>query len=157
MPRSSKTKLDTPKDIAPSETPPKPIGRPTKLTPDVQEIVVKAIRSGATHDIAAMAAGIHRDTFYDWKSRGEAGEPIYSDFSDALKTAEAQGALNLLERIQSASEDPKYWPAAAWILERRYPETYGKQRIEHTGKDGAPMEHVFTIEWTDDDDNSGHS
>lgn len=129
MTRSSKPKVDTPK----------PLGRPTKLTPDLQAVIVKAIKAGATHETAALSAGIARSTFYDWKAKGEAGDPDYSEFSDALKIAEAQGTVKLLERIQDASFDPKFWQAAAWILERRYPETYGRQRIEHTGKDGEAL------------------
>lgn len=135
---------------------PKPIGRPTKLTAETQEAIIKAIKAGATHETAAMSAGISRTTFYDWKAKGEAGEEEFTDFSDALKIAEAQGTIKLLERIQIASEDPKLWPAAAWILERRYPEIYGKQRLELTGKNGGPIESTFRVVWMDEDDNSGH-
>lgn len=31
------------------------------------------------------------------------------------------------------------WQAAAWRLERRYPEKWGRRRIEVTGADGAPV------------------
>lgn len=35
-----------------------------------------------------------------------------------------------LQALRRASEQPEHWRAAAWILERRYPEKYGKQPIQ---------------------------
>jgi hypothetical protein len=35
---------------------------------------------------------------------------------------------------------PKNWRAAAWYLERSYPDHYGhRARIEHAGTDGGPI------------------
>lgn len=108
------------------------MARPTKLTSAITSKIVEAIKAGATHEHAAQYAGINVATFYDWKAKGEAGEEGFSEFSDALKTAEGQGAVELLKRIKEASEDPKFWTAAAWILERRHPDIYGKQKLDIT-------------------------
>jgi transposase len=127
------------------------MARPTKLTASVIKKIVEAIKAGATHEHAAQYAGIHVATFYDWKAKADAGEEAFAEFAEALKTAEGKGAVELLKKIQSAAEDPKYWAAAAWILERRHPDTYGRQRIEHTGKDGGPI-YVKTYKGLSPDD-----
>jgi len=54
-------------DLAPPKTPP---GRPTKLTPDVHDAIVTAIRLGATLDVAAENAGLTRETIHDWHTKG---------------------------------------------------------------------------------------
>lgn len=137
-------------------------GRPTKLTPAITKKIVKALKAGATHDLAALYAGISRTTFYDWKARGEAGEEDFSDFSDAIALAEGKGAVELLEKIKLATKDPKEWRAGAWLLERRYPEQYGKQQldIKHSGSVGLSWEQMFELGTqtqdtakADDDDN----
>ena len=136
MPRSLKKSPDTLASIPESsKTPPKPVGRPSKFTDDVRTAIIDSIEAGATYDQAAQCAGIAPSTLFDWKAKGEAGEADFSDFLEQLKTAEAKGDLELLKRIRYASTDPKLWTAAAWILERRHPETWGKQKIDlhHTG------------------------
>lgn len=142
----------TPKSI---DTASKPIGRPTKLTDHVKTRLIEALKNGASHELAAQYAGIGVSTFYAWKKKAEEGDPDFQEFVEVIANSESLGAIEILKKIHAAIDDD--WKAGAWILERRYPETYGRQRIEHTGKDGAPIEHVFKIEWTDDDDNSGHS
>lgn len=121
------------------------IGRPSKLTPAVQKKIVKALAAGATHDLAALYAGISRTSFYEWKAKGEAGDPNFTDFSDAIALAEGKGAVELLETIQTAVKDPKEWRAATWILERRYPDDYGKVRQEITGANGGPIETIIRV------------
>lgn len=114
---------------------PKAVGRPSKFTEDVRTSIIDSLKAGSTYDQAALVAGIAPSTLYDWKAKGESGEPEFSEFLEEIKTAEAKGDLDLLKRIRSASIDPKFWTAAAWILERRHPETWGKQRIDinHSG------------------------
>jgi hypothetical protein len=45
-----------------------------------------------------------------------------------------------LAKIEKAASDNN-WAAAAWKLERRYPDVYGRTVQEHTGKDGKAIEH----------------
>ena len=101
------------------------MGRRTKLTPEVQDRILQAVRAGLRYREAALAAGIDERTFYNWKRRGEeAKSGIYFQFFQSLKEAEARGELALLARIQAASQET--WQAAAWILERRHRERWGR-------------------------------
>lgn len=106
------------------------VGRPTKLDAGVQERIMDAIRKGATIEMAAQYGGISGATFYNWQQRGREGERPFVEFFEALKAAEAEGVVTCLTHITTAAQSGA-WQAAAWILERRYPATYGRQqRIE---------------------------
>jgi len=115
-------------------------GRPVgtgKLTPKRQENIVQSLRAGNYRSTAVLNAGIHPDTFYDWLKRGaeEAGSK-YSDFSDAVKKAEAEGEARDLKVIDDAAQKGS-WQASAWKLERKYFTKWGrkeKQELTHKGE-----------------------
>lgn len=107
-------------------------GRRTKLTPEVHEQIVAALRLGATHRIAFTSAGIAERTFYEWLERGGAGDEPWAQFAQDVESALGQAAVGWLGTIQTAAEDGN-WTAAAWKLERRFPEDFG-QRLRHEGK-----------------------
>ena len=54
-------------------------GRPSKLTPEVQEKIVTAIRAGNYAQVAAVYAGIGERTFYRWMERGEKSKAETAD------------------------------------------------------------------------------
>lgn len=101
-------------------------GRKTKYTPETVGKIVQAIKLGATYKLACGYAGISHDTFYTWMS-------TKPEFSETIKEAEGAGAVELLARIKKEAAEGT-WQAAAWILERRHPEDYGRQRydVSHT-------------------------
>ena len=137
------------------------MARPSKLTPETHNKIVKAIKLGATYELAASYGGVTYDTLNNWRKRGEEEslrrsekgdrqtkqwlqeEPFFKFFED-IKAAEGQGAFNWLSQIEKAANSGN-WQAAAWKLERRYPEVYGRQRIEHTGADGGAIETKATV------------
>jgi hypothetical protein len=47
------------------------------------------------------------------------------DFLEAIKKAEVEGEAALVGIIRNAAE--KTWPPAAWLLERRHPDRWGKK------------------------------
>lgn len=106
-------------------------GRKTKYTPETIAKLTEAIGRGATHQLACDYAGISRETFYEWLS----AKP---DFSDTVKAAEGSAAVDWLTVIDEAAKGGA-WQAAAWKLERRYPQDYGRKVTEIQGKDGAPI------------------
>lgn len=77
-------------------------GRPTKLNPQLQGKIVKLLKTGATVADTCQHIGIHRDTFYDWLKRGEAGEPEYSAFSDAVTRAFAAAKVTAIGALRNA-------------------------------------------------------
>lgn len=113
-------------------------GRPTKLTPVVQRALLKALRSGATHRLACQYAGIALSTFQGWLREGDAGQADFLDLSDAVKKAEGQAALAWLDLLDQAATDGD-WHAAAWKLERRYPEEYGRKVLKLEGDKDNPV------------------
>lgn len=106
-------------------------GRKTKYTPETVAKIVQAIKTGATYQLACQYAGISHETFAQWMKH----KP---EFSEAVKESEGAGAIELLARIRKEAAEGT-WQAAAWILERRYPEMYGRQRQEVTGADGGDI------------------
>jgi hypothetical protein len=114
-------------------------GRRTKLTPEVHKQIVAALRLGATQKIACTAAGIGERTFYEWLERGGIGEEPWAQFSHDVESALGLAAIGWLETIE-ASALAGNWTAAAWKLERRFPEEFG-QRVRHDGK----IEHDINI------------
>lgn len=125
------------------------MGRPTKLTPKVQERVCEAIAQGATYALAAKYAGIHYDTFNEWMKAGEEAESgEFSDFSDAVKEAEGKAAVKWLKKIEVAANKGN-WTAAAWKLERRYPQEYGRQIHEQQHSGAIELRVVYDDKATD--------
>lgn len=113
-------------------------GAPSKLDPKRKKDLFAALQRGATYEIACDLAGISYKTLRNWIKRGEkqkTGE--FFQFLQELKKTQATAVVNLLDIIDKAAV--KNWQAAAWKLERRYPETYGRTIHEHTGKDGKPI------------------
>lgn len=114
------------------------MGRRSKYTPETVKKLTDAIKLGATYELACGYAGISFETFRQWRDRKPA-------FLDAIKAAEGVAAVGWLAKIEKAASDGT-WQAAAWKLERRYPEEYGRQgtqRIENVGDGGGPMRFVF--------------
>ena len=111
------------------------MARPTKYTPQTVKKITDALRMGATYELACGYAGIHYDTFNDWREK----KP---EFSAAIKEAEGAAAVGWLAKIEKAANDGE-WQAAAWKLERRYPEMYGRKvndnRNTHSGPNGGPI------------------
>lgn len=120
--------------------------RPTKLTPKLQERIVGFVRAGAYVETAAAAAGISKETLYSWLRRGAADEVPFAAFAEAVEEAQALAEMRDLALIGKAAETE--WTAAAWRLERKFPDRYGRRtKHEVSGLDGGPIahEHRHTI------------
>jgi hypothetical protein len=94
--------------------------RKSKLTPQVQEMIVEALRVGAIHEHACQYAGISTAAMYNWLQWGEQGRHPYVEFLEAVKKAESRAVIGWLAQIEAAAREGS-WQAAAWKLERRYP------------------------------------
>ena len=82
--------------------------RPTKFTAETVKIVLAGIRAGLPYRLAAESAGIHYDTFNEWKQgrfpRG-ADRQLRTEFSDQLTRARGESALRLSGLISRAATD----------------------------------------------------
>lgn len=130
------------------------MGRPSKLTPTRHAEIVRKIATGAYAHIAAQASGVHPATYYQWMGRGRDAERTedgtalhdddrpYVEFHDAVKEAEAKAETVAIGRIQQAANGGT-WQAAAWYLERKYADRWGRKdqlRQEISGPDGGKIE-----------------
>lgn len=117
------------------------MARPTKLTKETKERILQAVQAGNYLDTAAQYAGIDGSTMRRWVAKGEASaaEP-YRSFCTALKSARAAAEVRSVALINQAATGGT-WQAAAWYLERSYPERWGRTRVEITGSgdQGAPI------------------
>ena len=109
--------------------------KPKYLDPGRVERILNALESGATERIAAAYGGISQDTLTRWKQQ-------HADFADRLIEAESKGAIRQLLNINRAAQgtidpqtglyaDPPDWRASSWLLERRFPEEYGKSVVDN--------------------------
>jgi hypothetical protein len=106
------------------------------------EKLTEALRSGSYRIDACRAAGIHYNTLLAWEKKGESqksGE--YIDFLDALRRAEAEAVVSNVKIINKAATGGD-WRAAAWFLERKYPNNWARldkraieDMIPNTSKD----------------------
>jgi hypothetical protein len=103
-------------------------GRPTKLTPELQEQIVKTLAGGSYATTAAACAGIDASTYYRWLKRGDPNgkakhDAPYREFRAAVEKAEAEAEVRMVTQIAVAGE--KQRPAIAWLLSRRWPQRWG--------------------------------
>jgi len=122
------------------------MGRRTKLTPDLQDRLLGLIRQGNYIDTACKLVGLDRTVIYDWLKRGSKDDPEepYTSFALAFWEAEGEAEKNVLAIIDKAAAVD--WKAAAWKIERRWPERWGRKdrlQAEVTGKDGAEIKVSF--------------
>jgi transposase len=116
------------------------MGRPTKLTPEIQDKIIDAIQAGNYQDAAARYAGIDPATYYRWMSKGEDPDSPYSEFREAIERAKAAAEVESVAIIKLAARDGT-WQAAAWWLERTRPQKFGrKERYEVTGAEGGNLQ-----------------
>ena len=114
------------------------MARPTKLTEEVTERILSAIRAGNYPAVAARAAGIAESTFYRWMEQGRAAERgAHRAFYEAVKDAEAEGEAHAVAILRREMKGD--WRAAVALLERRHPERWRRrERREPLAADERP-------------------
>lgn len=97
------------------------MGRPrSEMTEEAIEAILKTVRLGLHPDRAAQAHGVSPGTLRSHRKR-------HPEFATAIKEAEAAAEQGFLGRILRHTE--KQWTAAAWMLERRWPERWTKREV----------------------------
>ena len=114
-------------------------GRPAKNVADHRERILEAICAGATYKLAAQAGGISYDLLRQWLKRADedaAGNEEYRAFAADLRAAEIEGLQQSLTVIRSSTD----WRSHAWLLERRWPEDYGRRdHLELANDEDKPI------------------
>jgi len=118
-------------------------GRKSKLDKDRQDKLLKAIRVGNDKKVACALAGISEATLYRWleQSREKNATEQLREFRESFERVEAEAEVLKVSRIAQAADNGR-WQAAAWWLERKYPERWAQQtkiKAELSGPDGKPI------------------
>lgn len=113
-----------------------------KLTPEIEEKLLNHIRMGMPIVQSCSLAGIAEKTYYNWidysKDDSRKDQELFVQFLQKLKKAEAEAQANLVKHIK---EDTT-WQSKAWILERRWASTWGRQeRVTLAGDANNPIEY----------------
>src|SRR6187455_2671912 len=114
-------------------------GLPTKYTPDTVAKLEQAIELGANHEHACNYAGISLATFAKWRKD-------MPEFDDRINQARGKATIKWLAKIEKEASRGT-WQAAAWKLERIYPEVYGRtyRTTEQVGPGGGPIQHSVEV------------
>lgn len=116
--------------------------KPTKAQSKVREDLIENLRTGMTIEAACLLAGIGRTTYYRWLDEDE-------KWADECKSAVRFAEAVLLERVKQLAMDKMDWRAFAWILEKRFPDDYGKRqelKVESTQSSDGTAEVLAMLE-----------
>lgn len=107
----------------------------SKCTEEAIKLARKAKGSGMSNRDMAAYIGIDEATLYRWLASPKSENQ--RAFCETIKKAESEYKAALRTRILKASEGS--WQAAAWMLERQYPDEYAKRdRREKVEEDTVP-------------------
>ena len=86
-----------------------------------QDKIIKALKAGATMQIAADVAGVGRSTIYKWIAKGEQprAQKIFKTFAEKVRAADAHAAMTALETINHSIQEGDV-KSAMWLLSRRH-------------------------------------
>lgn len=106
------------------------MARPTELTPKLQKKIVGMVHHGVSPEVAAVAAGVAKRTYYNWMAWGrEQDDGPYLQFLQAVEKAVAECEARAAHVISRAF--PTSWQSAMTLLERRFPDRWGRrERID---------------------------
>lgn len=117
----------------------------------IQELIDKGAemkRRGLTNRDICQAVDIAEQTFYRWINKP--ANRLHRSLSEALKKAEAEYKGELLESIMETATRQKnpQWTAAAWLLERKYPDEYAQttRKNEDVGEDAPQIVLGVTVQ-----------
>jgi hypothetical protein len=95
--------------------------KPLRLTEKQMDDICESLASGSSRPTAAKFAGCHPATMRAEMRRNP-------EFMHRVTQAELKLEAIMLRAIRDAASEPKQWRAAAWALERIYPNRYAKRR-----------------------------
>ncbi len=125
--------------------------RPTKLTPEVQQKIGDGVPLGLTYALAANSAGLTYQAFNDWMKLGRnSTSGKYFEFYQHIEKCNADAAKVLLERLNNAAAVGNC-QVSMWILERRFPEEFGRRVYRKTNVVAENLNQNVEISFRDAD------
>ncbi len=127
--------------------------RKSKLTSELIKEAYKLVAAGNYIKDVYPILGIDESTWYRWLSEGEkAKSGLKREFYETIKKAEKDAIARNVALIQRAAQDGN-WQAAAWWLERKYFEDWGrKDKVDLSAdKDGFKV----IVEYVDEREKDG--
>jgi transposase len=111
--------------------------KPLPIEPYIEKLE-QAILIGATYELAAKYAGISDKTFHTWRKKSETApdDSPLGQLRERLRQAEGKAAIGWLAKIEKAANEGN-WTAAAWKLQKRYPEVYDRSFHKHAFTDAT--------------------
>jgi len=97
----------------------------TKFSPEIAEKICGYLSTGCYLETAAALAGVSKSALWEWIDKGRKGKAQYVEFVEQVDRALAKVQVTALAVIRTAAD--KHWQAAAWLLERRWPNEWGRQ------------------------------
>jgi transposase len=108
------------------------MARPTKLTPEITKRIGDNVSLGLTYSLAAEASGITYKTLNEWHKKGKNSKSgKYFEFYKYIQKCNADAAKKCLERLNEAVGAGNC-QVCMWILERRFPEEFGRRVYRET-------------------------
>lgn len=116
-------------------------GRPTAFSKARGQKIVEAIRKGALLEIACAFAGVTRQTLYRWLKKGEEDigigkRTVLAKWKAEVDAATAECEVSMTGIVAKAALSD--WKAAAFVLERRFPERWSRHQTIGKPTDPAP-------------------
>lgn len=120
------------------------MGKP-RLTEEMVEQAIKLKGDGLSNEDIICALGVYQSTFYRWI--GDPKNRLQRALSEGLKKEESEFKHTLLTTIRAAAlARNQYWTAAAWLLERKYPDEFGRcERVREGAEDGSAPRAVLGV------------
>lgn len=109
-------------------------GQPSHLT-DVYRVnrLLKHLADGNYIETAVQAAGISKQTFYNWQQQAKEGNCAAIVMMDAIEKARAEAESSIVADVRKAAKKEQFWAAGITLLERTRPERFGRKADENSG------------------------
>ncbi len=112
-------------------------GRPTKYTPEMCETVMRVGREGGAVAEMADACDVAVSSLYEW---AKVGPEFAETFSRAQTAAEAFHARRVRDGLTLPPSEFQGQANLKYMSQRFHERWSEKQRLEHSGPDGKPIE-----------------
>lgn len=133
-------------------------GRPKKdiTSPTFQDAFLEYLREGMSFKEASALVGASPQTLRKYVREGmqdvEGGrDTAIGEFAVEVNKAMAEAKHLRVQALNNASANPAFWAAAAWWLERRYPQEFGRQDRVNMNMTGQLNVGISQVEITDEE------